>query len=56
MKSEARPAYIGMLFVSFLVVYIGAKEIHVDLKQCMKLDVLNVNRWQLNGRILRKNV
>lgn len=26
----------------FIEVYIGANEIHVDLKQCMKLDVLNV--------------
>lgn len=38
------------------MVYIGAKEIHVDLKQCMKLDVLDVNCWQLNGRILGMNV
>lgn len=35
----------------FIVVYIGAKEIHVDLKQCMKLDVLDVNCWQQNERI-----
>lgn len=35
----------------FIVIYTGAKEIHVDLKQCMKLDVLDVNGWQETWRI-----
>ena len=39
-SQQAGPAYIRMFFIE---VYIGANEIHVDSKQCMKLDVLGVN-------------